>query len=235
MSRVFGYYVSSTAPSAVGLIEKVYTEKFKPDGYEWGGVFTDTKVNAHLDRRSEGVKLLAMLERGDVLVLPTLAVFYSGPDAIETLKRLFVRGIRLVLPGLGMDSGTEKGLAMLEAVAGVAAFDKNRADDLRRAALEKRRLLGRSLGQAPYGVLSFGPKGKRRLVTDTHTRHCGALFLTWFRDNYSLDDIYFHCRRRKIRTRDGKEWSRSAIHRAIQSEARLQATEQALQEEAANT
>ena len=65
----------------------------------------------------------------------------------------------------------------------------------------------------------------KRLVPDEYTRACGRKFLEWRQQGFSWSEIYNHCWKIRLLTRDGREWSEGAIKRAVQGELRLQEAE----------
>ena len=92
-------------------------------------------------------------------------------------------------------------------------------------ATARRKDLGLATARASYGFMTLGPKGAKRLVPDPYTRQCGQAFVRWRQMGYSWSQIYLHCWRSKLRTRDGREWSYGSIRRAVEAEQRLQAQE----------
>lgn len=118
--------------------------------------FVDPKVSGSipLKDRPAGLKLLAILKRGDTIVAAKLdRMFRNALDALTTVKDFQERGISLVLCDLGHESVTN-GIAklLLTVFAAFAEAERERIGERIRAGKADRR--GRGLhmgGSIPFG------------------------------------------------------------------------------------
>lgn len=90
--------------------EKIYSEKF-----------TGTKAD-----RPQFKELLSILEAGDTLVITKLDRFArSTGDAIETIKDLFKRGIRVHVLNMGIVEDTPTGRLIFNIMSSFAEFERD--------------------------------------------------------------------------------------------------------------
>lgn len=90
--------------------EKIYSEKF-----------TGTKAD-----RPQFQELLSMLESGDTLVVTKLDRFArSTGDAIETIKDLFKRGIKVHVLNMGIVEDTPTGRLIFNIMSSFAEFERD--------------------------------------------------------------------------------------------------------------
>jgi DNA invertase Pin-like site-specific DNA recombinase len=90
--------------------EKIYSEKF-----------TGTKAD-----RPQFKELLSILEAGDTLVITKLDRFArSTGDAIETIKDLFKRGVRVHVLNMGIVEDTPTGRLIFNIMSSFAEFERD--------------------------------------------------------------------------------------------------------------
>lgn len=129
--RCFGYSLSTVRDDArfqvkyEAAVNEVYEAQFSLS-HRWGGCFLDQKYTeaAALFARPAGVELLKQTARSDVVIFPQLdRGFKNLGDMIEAMKRFRIKGVRLVIPEIGLDTLTGQDLvAMLEKLV---EFDHN--------------------------------------------------------------------------------------------------------------
>ena len=237
---LYGYCRASTTDQETTLvvqadaIEREYQHRFAAE-YEWGGLYTDRGVSGSkpLRQRPEGHRLSMAVEAGDCVVFTKLdRGFRNVKDLVNTLEHWSEqRQVRMILMDLNADSNTPVGRMLIQMLGAVAEFERARLRERLRDAIAQRRREGLAVGGKPtYGMKLAGPKGKRRLVPDPHTRRIGAKILEWHLAGWSVQAIYIHLLSNKVKTRQGTEWSEGAINRAIRGEARLQQQEKAKQQ-----
>lgn len=234
MPRFFGYGRASTDEQKETLdvqraaIEREYEYRYKQD-YQWGGIFLDQGVSGRrqLGRRPEGVKLLAELEPGDVLVITKLdRGFRNARDFLEMLDYFAEKKVRLRLLDLDLDTGSTVGRLMATMLAAVAEFERARTCERVRETNESRRRKGLPTGQAYWGWRNAGRvKGKKSLIRDDETRTWAGMCLEWYDQGWSIEDIWRHLLFKNAKRLDGTEFSKSWITRAVQYERILRALE----------
>ncbi|MEK4605475.1 recombinase family protein [Bacillus sp. FSL L8-0099] len=90
--------------------EKIYSEKF-----------TGTKAN-----RPKFQELLSMLETGDTLVVTKLDRFArSTVDAIQTVKTLFEKGVKVHILNMGLVEDTPTGRLVFNVMSAFAEFERD--------------------------------------------------------------------------------------------------------------
>ncbi|PFK18829.1 recombinase family protein [Bacillus cereus] len=90
--------------------EKIYSEKF-----------TGTKAN-----RPKFQELLSMLETGDTLVVTKLDRFArSTVDAIQTVKILFEKGVKIHILNMGLIEDTPTGRLVFNVMSAFAEFERD--------------------------------------------------------------------------------------------------------------
>ncbi len=129
--RCFGYCLSTVRDDKrflermEALVDLTYRAHFLQT-HRWGGCFMDQKFteSAALFARPAGKELLEQAARSDVVVFPQLdRGFKNLGDLMEAMKRFRIKGVRLVIPEIGLDTLTCQDLvAMLEKLI---EFDAN--------------------------------------------------------------------------------------------------------------
>ncbi|PFZ09498.1 resolvase [Bacillus pseudomycoides] len=90
--------------------EKIYSEKF-----------TGTKAN-----RPKFLELLSMLETGDTLVVTKLDRFArSTIDAIQTVRTLFEKGVKVHILNMGLVEDTPTGRLVFNVMSAFAEFERD--------------------------------------------------------------------------------------------------------------
>lgn len=121
--RCFGYALSTIRDDrrfqerAERLVADEYEARFQ-NTHRWGGVFLDLKYteSAVLFSRPAGKDLLQSSARGDVIVFPYLdRGFKHMRDLLSAMQKFRLRGVRLWIPEIGLDTAAHQDLAaMLE-------------------------------------------------------------------------------------------------------------------------
>lgn len=107
MPKVYGYVRVSTTDqidntsleSQKDAIRRDFEYRWKPQGYEWGGIFEDKAVSAGkpLIARKEGHNLNVAADKGDVIVFSKLdRGFRSTADLISTTETWLARDVKPV-------------------------------------------------------------------------------------------------------------------------------------------
>lgn len=226
MPRFWGYGRGSTDEQTETLdaqefrIKKEWECRYQE--YAWGGVFLDAGVSGRrqLQRRPEGVKLLAEIEPGDVLCITKLdRGFRSTKDFLEMLDYFDAKKVRLAILDLALDTGTPVGRLMATMLAAIAEFERSRICERTREVNESRRRKGLPTGQAYWGWRNCGrQRGKKSLMRDDECRTWAGKCLDWYELGWSIEDIWRHLLISKAKRLNGAEFSKSWITRAVQFE-----------------
>jgi DNA invertase Pin-like site-specific DNA recombinase len=230
MPAAFGY---TTGQTQEVLEQARRVENYVNDhltGVVWGGLFEDGPEYRRrpFGQRPGAFRLLTRLQRGDHLVLAGLSTaFPNWADFLDTCQALEVRGVTLHLLDPTVNGASSEGRAGLTLLRRFAEIDRQRRGAQARENNARRKAAGKPInGNPPYGFKYTGPRRHRRPVPDSYTRAIGRLIVKWRLDGHSLDTIYYHLLAHRVRTRDGREWSRGSIQRAFYGECRLQAQEE---------
>lgn len=156
--KAYGYARVSTVEQAVNG-DSIETQKAKMAGYammqgwEISDMFVDGGVSGStpLLERPEGQRMLATVQRGDVVITPKLdRMFRSASDALGTLEELKAQSVGLVMLDLGGDV-TTNGISKLVFTI-LSAVAENERDRIRERIREVKRHL------AEQGVYGGGKK-----------------------------------------------------------------------------
>ncbi len=159
--KVFGYVRVSTSEQATNG-DSLETQKAKITGYAmmqgWtvSEIFVEAGVSGSvpLADRPQGQRLLAAVERGDIIITPKLdRMFRSASDALGTLEELKGNSIGLVMIDLGGDV-TGNGISKLVFTI-LSAVAENERERIRERIREvKRHLASQGIyggGKVPFG------------------------------------------------------------------------------------
>jgi putative DNA-invertase from lambdoid prophage Rac len=158
---VFGYVRVSTDRQAddgesLGTQQRTIEGYAMMQGMTLEGVFIERGVSGSkpLQERSEGARLLATLQAGDVVITPKLdRMFRSALNALEVLGQLHRRGVSLHMIDLGGDV-TGNGISKLvfTILSAVAEAERDRIRERIRDVKADQRKRNRYLG----GIVPFG-------------------------------------------------------------------------------
>jgi DNA invertase Pin-like site-specific DNA recombinase len=207
-----------------------------PKGYEWGELIVDEAVSASKKdflSRPGGVKLTALLEKGDCVIISKLdRGFRSTRDALETIGLWKKLGYGVHLLDLNLDTTTPIGECMLTVVAAFATLEARRIGERTRESFQARKRAGRpTCGTAPYGFKHVGPAGNRRYAPDPYTRAIGRKIIELRQQGNSIAAIYLHFWRTGVRSRTGGEIAVKTVERYYKKELLLQKKEAKEREE----
>lgn len=213
-----------------------------PDAVTFGGQFTDRGVSGDvpISHRPEGLKMMASLERGDIIVATKLdRAFRNLRDLVQTVYLLEERGISLVLLDLNIDTATTTGKLMLHLLGAVAEFERSRLRERCVEALAQRRKRKNHSPNGclpPYGFTRTGPKGRRCLRSYPLQRQLGSLIVKLVDEELmTFEAVYFHLLKHRIRfrkvNRRRTEVSQQQVIDFYHGEKNLQAKEKASREQ----
>jgi putative DNA-invertase from lambdoid prophage Rac len=159
--KVFGYCRVSTAEQADGGVsldaqQQQITGYAMMKGWQVTEFFIERGVSGSvpLAERPEGQRLLAAVEKGDVIIAPKLdRAFRSAADALTVLEELKDQGIGLHLIDLG-GSVTDNGISKMvfTILAAVAEGERDRIRERIRDAKRHMLAQGRHMGgKRPFG------------------------------------------------------------------------------------
>jgi putative DNA-invertase from lambdoid prophage Rac len=200
--RCYGYCRASTEEQETTLeaqqaqIAAMYHAKYKPKGYSWGGVYTDSGISGSvpLASRPAGRKLLLSVEPGDAILMQKIDRGWRSVADWASSGELFRRSqIGLAFVEHDIDTSTTAG----EAFAGIAAIfaqmERRMIGDRMRAFQAQRKRQGRPYTHsAPYGYRIVGDKGNRQYAPWPEQRAIGARILEWHEQGWKLRDILAH-------------------------------------------
>lgn len=134
-------------------VQRFSRETFDPDRQ----VYADPGVSAgiSLGERPEGAKLLALLKRGDHVVVAKLdRAFRSVSDAADTITEFDRRGVSIHFLDLQVDTSTPVGRLIIHVIAAFAQLERERIGERIRDANKHRRSQG-----VPWMPAWCAPKG----------------------------------------------------------------------------
>lgn len=214
----------SSAAQQRALAEAVYRERWAPAGYDLAS-YQDTAAaySQLLAQREAGKEVILDLEQGDVfLVASSAATFKCGKDVSATLSRLAARGVLIHLIDLNVDTSSPEGANRLELLLQAEAAERRRGSERLTWHHRIQRREGRPHGATPFGLKVIGPPGRRRYIKDAWERRCAKKFFDLHQQGFSYDALFFWALRNKVRRTNGREWSRSVIHLAVQAAPRFE-------------
>lgn len=163
---VYGYVRVSSVDQAEGSSlddqARVIRGAAMMKGLDLTRVFEEPGVSGSLplDARTAGRELVALLQRGDWLIVSKLdRAFRSAADALTRADAWKRQGVRLIVADMGADPVTDNGVSKMffGMLALVAEFERDRirqrTADGRRAKLERGGFIG---GRAPFGYRVVG-------------------------------------------------------------------------------
>jgi len=245
--RVFGYArqtehqsgggVSATRQKA--LVEAYVAKYLEPKDHRWIGFFADraTAGGTPLSERKMGQKLCLLLDRGDVLVVYSLALLFSSVyDGTSLMARWINRDVRIVALDSNIDTdpaalGAE-GVGQLSSILDdIANLSRSEHTERIRAGLVHARAEGRALNQVtPYGMKRVRRRGKVYLKPDEAERKLLDLMC----ELHDGDMIYSRIAERIFRLghlRRSRRWSPRMIERGCRARLAQREREAAQPEE----
>jgi DNA invertase Pin-like site-specific DNA recombinase len=226
-STLFGYTCPiSSGPSSASQQAAIenYFPQLQPEGFTYGGCFSDPSDSSPLNKRNGVSELDGRLVPGAQVVIANTPAVWSGPkDFIRLLETWIKRGVGVHLLDVGMDSRTEQGTIIMHCLAKcVESFHVILPREQAQLSVAKKRRLRKALnGNAPLGFKLVGPKDYRRCVPDAKEREVMRRILQLHEEGHSIDRIYFALIRDRVRTRQGREWGRTRVWEAIRAERTL--------------
>ena len=233
-----GYGRASTEEQEDTLIDQeqrilaAYQQTFAPQGYGWGGQYTDKGVSGAIPlvERPQGYRLCLELDPGDLVIVTHLdRAFRKVLDLCRMLETWEARHVRLVMLDMNIDTGTPMGMAMIQQMAVFAQLERGLASQRTRDVIASRRQRGLPVGggHPPYGFKRVGPRGARRLVPHPEQRQLGKLIVDWLNSGWSVDQVYEHLARNNINNPNTKQpIARACVWRYYCWEQQLQEMEQ---------
>jgi DNA invertase Pin-like site-specific DNA recombinase len=250
MAYVYGYCRVSTQRQAdkgdslegqEASIRRVFELDYKDKGYALAAIVRDAAESGGkpLLSRPGGARLSAMLEKGDVVLFPTLdRGFRNTLDKLKTVALWKQIGASVRMLDIHVDTSTPIGEMVLTVMAAVAQFERQRISERIKSTFAHRRQQ-RANGDSsavcssrpPYGFKVQNIGGKKRFVRDDDQRELGAAIVRWREElKMTFRAIWLHMLKHRIYRYDTKgraiPWNRVAsIYEMYIREKRLQAKE----------
>lgn len=165
--KVFGYIRVSTidqADSGLGLqaqrdaINREFEARWKPQGYEWGGIYEDAAVSgkrAFLSRPA-GLRLSTEGNVGDVFLFSKLdRAFRSVIDSLQTIEVWRQRKVRCVFLDFNLDTETSVGEFVLTVMSAFAQMERRRISERTKEGQAVARARGKWLHDWRWMTLKF--------------------------------------------------------------------------------
>jgi DNA invertase Pin-like site-specific DNA recombinase len=226
-STLYGYTCPiSSGPSSASQLAAIenYFTRLQPEGFTYGGCFSDPSDAGKLTKRKVVADLDSHLKLGDQVVIANTPAVWSGPkDFIRLVEAWIKRGVGVHLLDVGMDSRTDQGKIILHCLAKcVESFSVILPREQAQLSVAKKRRCRKALnGNPPLGFKLVGAKDRRRCVPDLKEREVMGRILQWHEEGHSIDRIYFALIRDRVQTRRGREWGRTRVWKAISAERTL--------------
>lgn len=231
--RCFGYSLSTIRDDktfqkkAEALVQEEYLARFK-DTHRWGGVWLDLKYTeyAALFTRPAGAELLTKTARGDVIIFPHLdRGFKHLADFNDALERFRMRGIRMVIPELGLDTLTHQDLAAM--IARLIDFDRNsRARNFTERIKDNWQEGRTTPGRRP--PLGFGARevdGVHYVIGDAQQRQLMLRMLEWAKRGWTPAQIATKLNIEEVKTPEGRPWNKVTVGHWVAAEQVIQSYE----------
>jgi hypothetical protein len=200
-----------------------------PLGYTHGGIHVDAADTAdvQLAERPQGREMNLGLERGDHVVIDKLEAFRNARDWWVTASLWRERGVTFdVLAVRGLSTLGDTSEAVFQVVQLVAGAHRTwLADRCRRGHSTRRRTGKLANGSCGPGFRLTGRKGCRRKVSDEAEQLLIRKVADWRAKGATLETIYFHLLKHRIKRSNGREWSISALRRGCDREIALRQQE----------
>jgi DNA invertase Pin-like site-specific DNA recombinase len=198
-----------------------------------------TSAKIRFDKRDGGGEFNRIAKAGDTIWLGKLdRAFRSLADCALMLDMWERKTIQIRICDIGgqFDISTPQGKAFVQMLAIFAELERKMNSVRTREALAVLKRDNKANGKyAGYGfkwrrvwdnAKNAGQGGwTKHKISNPDERAVMAEIAKWRIDGYDYDSIYHHLRKSKIKTTDGKEWSRDRVKRAYQAELRLQQIE----------
>jgi DNA invertase Pin-like site-specific DNA recombinase len=157
----YGYARVSTAEQVDGTSLAEQERKIRGlammRGEEIAEVFVDGGVSgsADLESRPQGSRLVAVLRKGDVLIVAKLdRAFRDAADALVKVKQWKAAGVKLILADMGNEPVNENGHSQLffTILAGFAEWERTRILERTASGRDAKKAAGGHIGgSAPFG------------------------------------------------------------------------------------
>lgn len=187
----------------------------------WGAVdqdFCDLGVSGSIPiaERSEGAKLLSVLQDGDTVVVAKLdRLFRSVADAAITLDGWCKRDIKLVSLKESFDMTSPMGKFMSSVMAAFAELERAMIRERTSAALQAKLARGEHMGGIPYGWALVGG----RLVEHPHEQNIIGMIRQWLSLGLKQHQVAEKLNRNGHVTKKGRVWTQESVSKALTSDA----------------
>jgi DNA invertase Pin-like site-specific DNA recombinase len=149
-----------------------------PNGSKWMGFLCDESVSGSVPllERPKGQMIPVLLDPGDIFVVAKHdRAFRSGADTEETLEKLTLAGIRMVMLNLNIDTSTHDGVMMATIFGAASRWERENIRKRTKETLQYKKSMGLPHTHAPIGWKIYTcPKTKaKKYVPDIELRKIG--------------------------------------------------------------
>ncbi len=223
-ARAFGYVRVSTEDqaehgSSVAAQEAQIRATCAARGWDLVEVFVDAGVSGGkaLSTRPAGRRLLAGLEKGDVVIATKLdRLFRSAVDALTRGAAWRDGGIDLSVKGI--DTTTPHGRAMFGIMAVLGELERELTAERTREVSQFRKAQGLVRGQVPMGA-KVGPDGKTLIVDEGELDVLDRIRRLRSDLGLSFEHIASILNADSVAKKRGGTWSRGAVHHLYHAHA----------------
>ncbi len=187
-------------------------------------ILADKAVSARrkpLLERTQGAELDRLLSKGDHVIIAKLdRAFRNLRDFAGVMDAWRNRGVYVHLLDLGVDTNTPVGELVAGIMAAVAQWESQRIGER----IKEAKAILRSRGRTTNGRPLIGTKIRRKLVIPDPAQRKVMRLIARLREKERLSwpEIAAELKRQKLRTGEGRPWSKQAAWRAYRRDRDLQ-------------
>lgn len=178
-------------------VAQIWESTLKPSGCDLGRTFEEEPRawNTPLRKRFTGQRFSVAAGRGDVMIIPALnRSFANTKDLLESLDIWTGRGVRVLVPDLGLDTGSPAHAPILQLVRTVCEFNRRARGDAVIKRVRAHQAAGKLHGRPPWGTRAVGSDhhGNRRLEIIPEEYAIGLRIHAWRSAGWDWMQIWKH-------------------------------------------